>query len=112
MGKFERGVHETNIEKAMRVELERRGYRKGIDFGTQFPIRKSFIIDFVFPTQKIAIECDGEAWHSSPDQLKRDNFKNYILGKKGWAILRFRGQEILDSVEECVNKIEKLLIEG
>lgn len=109
MGKPERGVHETNIERAMREELERRGYRRGIDFGTQFPIRKSFIIDFVFPDKKIAIECDGEAWHSSSDQLKRDNFKNYILGKRGWTVLRFRGQEILDNVGECVNKIERQL---
>lgn len=101
--------YETNIERILRVELESRGYRKGIDFATQFPIKNSFILDFAFPEQKVAIEADGEAWHTSKDARKRDNFKNYILKKKGWLVLRFWGEEIENRVEDCVDMIVRSL---
>ena len=65
-------------------ELMRRGLKKGIDFATQYPIRHSFILDFAFPDQKIAIECDGEAWHSNSEAKKRDGFKNLEDLKKYW----------------------------
>ena len=104
--------HETNIEKLLRKEIERRGYRKGIDFATQFPIKNSFILDFAFPEQKVAIEADGEAWHTSKDARKRDNFKNFILKKKGWLVLRFWGEEIMEDASRCVDMVEQALLRG
>jgi len=98
----------TNIEQLMLDELIQRGLKKGIDFATQYPIRGSFILDFAFPGEKIAIECDGEAWHSSPEARKKDGFKNFILGKEGWKVLRFSGSEIEEDTAKCVNKILKI----
>ncbi len=40
-------------------------------------------IDFAFVDKKIAIECDGEIWHSSKSAKRRDYHKDLILKKKG-----------------------------
>ena len=98
--------HETNIEKLLRIELERRGYKKGTDFSQFYPIKSSFILDFAFPEQKICIEADGEHYHTSPEARKRDGFKNHSLKKLGWKVMRFWGKEIEEDVEGCVDKIE------
>jgi len=95
----------TNIEQLMMDEFVKRGLRKGIDFSSQYPIRRSFILDFAFPEEKIAIECDGEAWHSDPKAKKRDGFKNYILKKEGWTVLRFWGSQIEQDIKGCVDRI-------
>ena len=101
---------ETNIEKILRLELERRGYRNGIDFSCQYPLRHSFIIDIAFPKEKIAVEADGSYWHMMPQRRKQDGFKNHILKKKKWKVLRFWDNEIMEDVDGCVDLIEENLI--
>jgi len=97
---------ETNIEKSLRLELENRGYRNGIDFSCQFPLRYSFIIDIAFPKEKIAVEADGSYWHNNQSKRKKDGFKNYILKRLNWRVLRFWDHEIIENVILCVDRIE------
>jgi very-short-patch-repair endonuclease len=104
-----RQIHETNIEQAFREALERRGLRRGIDFATQYPIRHSFILDFAFPAKKIAVEVDGKKWHSSPEARKRDAFKNQVLKRQGWKVIRFTEDEVLANVDACVEKVLRIL---
>jgi len=99
-----RESNETNIERAFREELERRGLRRGVDFASQFPIRHSFILDFAFPLRKLAVEVDGEKWHDTPLGRQRDWFKDHVLKKGGWRVLRFWGQEVLGDVKKCVDE--------
>ena len=89
----------TNIEKILHDELVRRG----IDFEFQFPTRSGFIIDFAFPEKQLAVECDGAAWHIPGN--RRDRFRDYILRRGGWTIMRFTEKEILDDVCRCVDEI-------
>jgi very-short-patch-repair endonuclease len=103
--------HETDIEQRFREALERRGLRRGIDFATQYPLRYSFVLDFAFPEQKIAVEVDGQPWHSSPAAKERDGFKNYILNKRGWRLYRFWDDEIMEEVDECVDLVLKAVKE-
>ena len=107
---MERESDETNIEKAFREELERRGLQNGVDFASQFPIRHSFILDFAFPLRKLAVEVDGEKWHDTPLGRQRDWFKDYILKKQGWTVLRFPGQKVLDGVGKCVDETLAALV--
>jgi very-short-patch-repair endonuclease len=100
-----RRLHETNIEKAFREALERRGLRKGMDFATQYPLRHSFILDFAFPAEKIAVEVDGRKWHSSPEARRRDGFKNHILKQQGWRVFRFTEDEVLRDADACVGRV-------
>jgi len=89
----------TNIEKKLHDELVRRG----IEFEFQFPTRSGFIIDFAFPGKRLAVECDGAAWHVPGN--RRDRFRDFILRRGGWTILRFTEQEILSDVSRCVDII-------
>jgi very-short-patch-repair endonuclease len=100
---------ETNIERKVRRELEKRGYRRGIDFSCQYPLRYSYIIDLAFPKQMLAVETDGNYWHSKSNIKKRDAYKNSILKKLGWTVLRISEDDILINVSLCVDKITKIL---
>ena len=89
-------LHYTNIEKEVRDYLK----SKDIDYVFQFPTRTGFVIDFALLKERIAIEVDGTNWHSSKEAKKRDRFKDYMLKREGWQIIRIKEDEInnLDSL--------------
>jgi very-short-patch-repair endonuclease len=67
-----------------------------------------FRVDLALPKYRIAIECDGKDFHSSPDQKKRDKKRSAYLYKNGYrSVLRFTGSEIVKDPYGCVKKIEK-----
>jgi very-short-patch-repair endonuclease len=60
---------------------------------------------------RIAIECDGKAFHSSPEQKKYDKRRSSYLYRNGYrSVLRFTGSEINRNVWSCVSQIEKKLV--
>ncbi|NIN01494.1 MAG: DUF559 domain-containing protein [candidate division Zixibacteria bacterium] len=87
----------------MREELERRR----LEFEQFYPVRSGFILDFVFPEQRLGIECDGGRWHKPGNP--RDRFRDWILNRGGWKILRFTEAEITKDISACVDTIETLL---
>ena len=82
-------IHFTSLEKEVEDILN----EIGIEYVSQYPTRSGFVIDFVIPDKKIAIEVDGEKWHSSKEAIKHDNFKDYMLKRKGWKIIRLKENE-------------------
>lgn len=50
-----------------------------------------FFLDFANPVAKVAIECDGRAFHDSAIDRERDR----ILGLDGWKVYRMTGRECL-----------------
>jgi very-short-patch-repair endonuclease len=57
---------------------------------------------------KLAIECDGKAYHSSPKQKAHDRKKNAYLRKNGWKVLRFSGRQIYRDTPKIIKKIALL----
>lgn len=55
-------------------------------FYPQFPIGNVFV-DFANPKAKVALECDGAAYHDEEADAKRDA----ALREKGWRVYRFPG---------------------
>jgi very-short-patch-repair endonuclease len=100
-----RQQHETDIEQIFREALEQRGLRIGVDFATQYPLRHSFILDFAFPEQKVAVEVDGRNWHSTSDARKYDGFKDHVLKERGWRVYRFWDHEVKERADECVDLV-------
>jgi len=86
--------------------LENRGHKRGLDFSAQYPLSFSFIIDLAFPKHKVAIEADGQLWHQKPEHRKRDFYKDMVLERSGWRVLRFSDIQILHHLEECISRIE------
>ena len=49
-----------------------------------------FFVDFANPKAKVAIECDGEAYHR--DKAK-DAYRDAKLSGLGWAVYRISGKD-------------------
>ena len=74
-----------------------------------------FVLDFAFPEIKLAIEIDGEYWHSLPNAQKRDRCKNYFLGvKKEWELIRIPASDFTNNSDhyiwEVIQTIETLKV--
>ena len=94
----------TSLELLFLRELEGRGLKLGIDFAFQFPLKNSYILDFAFVSQKVAVEVDGPC-HLQLKQRRRDKIKNLILKKQDWNLLRFNTEQIESDVAGCVSKV-------
>ena len=60
----------------------------GLPFFPQYPVGR-FFVDFADPLRRIAIECDGKAFHDKENDAKRDA----ELAGLGWRVWRFTGAE-------------------
>lgn len=71
----------------------------------------TYPIDFAFPHLKIALEADGEAFHSSPKQIEHDNERDARLAQLGWTVLRFTDSEIEDQAERVMSTVVKTIMQ-
>lgn len=54
---------------------------------------------------KIAIECDGEMWHSGEEKIREDMERQTILERTGWRFIRIRGSEYFRNPEEAMKRV-------
>lgn len=78
----------------------------GIEAVTQYPVSR-YRLDLALPSFKIAIECDGKAYHSSPEQKAHDRKRDAFLRKQGWKVLRFSGSAINKDISKVVQRINR-----
>lgn len=73
----------------------------------------AYRIDMVamYGNNKIAIECDGEAYHSSEEQVRRDMERQTILERIGWRFIRIRGSEFYRNKEATIQNVMQKLNE-
>jgi very-short-patch-repair endonuclease/ribosomal protein S27AE len=95
---------ESSIEVKIKNELDRRGLK----YKSQYQIC-SWFIDITFPEKKLAVEIDGDYWHSLPKQIQKDANKDHWLIRHHWKILRLKEHEIKANVNSCADRIEALL---
>ena len=67
-------------------------------------------MDGAFPQLKIAIEADGELFHSSPEQIQRDQQRDQALGGMGWVVLRFKEQDIKNNIKAIISTIHNYIV--
>jgi len=73
----------------------------GLKFRRQHPI-DIYIVDFVCIERKLVIEIDG-SWHF--DKQEYDLKRSYLLEWKGYKVLRFWNNEVLENIEVVLEKI-------
>jgi len=56
--------------------------------------------------QKLAIETDGKANHTSPKDKAHDRRKDKYLRANGWRVLRFTGRRIYRNMSGILKRIE------
>ena len=77
----------TPIEYALWYDI--RG--KGLVAYPQYPVGR-YIVDFANPCARIAIECDGAAWHKD---LEADQRRENEILCMGWSVYRITGKDCL-----------------
>ena len=79
---------ESSGESWTRLEIEDAGFPSP---ELQFPImvggKETFRLDLAFPALKIAVEYDGVAHHSSPEDRAHDERRRAWLRRNGWVII-------------------------
>lgn len=96
----------TPAEQALWEKL-RKGQLYGLHFRRQHPIGK-FIVDFYCPKLFLIIELDGEI-HDKPIVDERDKGREHVLKQMGLKVLRFKNEEVLNSIDDVLQKIEALV---
>lgn len=78
----------SSFEEAMAKTLVEHGY----DIVQQWSVGH-YRIDIVVRdgAKKIALECDGDRWHSGAEKVYEDMERQMILERLGWQFIRLRG---------------------
>jgi len=67
----------------------------------------AYRIDMVaqYNGNKIAIECDGEQYHSGEEKIRADMERQTILERLGWKFIRIRGSEYYRDPENTISRV-------
>jgi len=57
----------------------------------------------------VAIECDGERYHSGEAKVREDMERQTILERLGWRFIRIRGSEYFRNPEQAIARVVKEL---
>ena len=66
-----------------------------------------WIVDFYHQGKRIAVEIDG-AYHTTPEQIQRDNIKDRSLFHHGIRVIRFVNKEVTDDPRAIISKLQIL----
>lgn len=99
---YERLKTESYIERRLYDALKRRGEYPQCQVGCG-----KYRIDIALVRYRLAIECDGKAYHSSKQQKAHDRRKNAFLKRHGWKVLRFTGSDINGKLDKVLDRIDK-----
>lgn len=107
---------QMGIVKFTRIEQEFRKMLDNIHSGLQLNMPyyfqhkvenpnggKPYLLDFAFPMIKVAFECDGSVYHNTPEAVKHDRERDYLLAMRGWTIVRFDDKTIQEKPEAVQN---------
>jgi very-short-patch-repair endonuclease len=80
---------ETSIERMVREALE--ALRVPFEQERQVGV---YCLDFFLPSYAIALEVDGDYWHTLPSAIERDKRRDQYMASKGITTIRIRQYEI------------------
>ncbi|OWP87399.1 methionine synthase [Flavobacterium covae] len=96
----------TEAEKMLWNVLSDKGVG-GFKFRRQHIIGE-YIVDFVCLEKQLVIEVDG-AVHNNKEQIEHDRFRTEWLESKGFKVIRFKNDEVLNNLFQTIEIIGKEL---
>jgi len=105
-----RKILEAQNYRETSIELIARGWLDEweIEYIPQYQVGRVFI-DIALLQWKVAIECDGDYWHSKPGQIVKDKKRDKFLNINGWYVLRLKENDIRKYPEKCKAQILMIL---
>src|SRR5690606_1210469 len=97
----------TKAEKVLWPYLRNRNLL-GIKFTRQYSVDQ-YIIDFYSPSQKLAVELDGEV-HLAKEVKEHDEGRDEYLNRFGIKILRINNDLVLNDINKALELIKEKLI--
>ena len=93
---------ESPFEVSVATSLSDRGYH----IEQQWEVG-AYRLDMVVlcGNNKVAIECDGERWHSGEAKIREDMERQTILERLGWRFIRIRGSEYYRYPEKTIERV-------
>ncbi len=104
------GVAESQRESWMRLAI--------IDHGLPQPVAQHWVtengcpvfrLDLAYPRARVAIEYDGEAWHSSDRDRDRDLRRRAWLEERGWTVVVLTKRSFSDDSDPWLRDLATLL---
>lgn len=73
----------------------------------------AYRIDMVvlYKNNSVAIECDGESFHSGDEKIRADMERQAILERIGWRFIRIRGSEYFRDPDKTMERVKRELNE-
>ncbi|MEO1815856.1 MAG: AAA domain-containing protein [Acetobacterium sp.] len=102
----------AKADSPFEVSVSKALVKNGYKIVQQWPVG-SYRIDMVAVCQdkKIAIECDGELYHSGDEKIREDMERQAVLERLGWRFIRIRGSEYYGEPEETMRRVMRELTE-
>lgn len=67
-------------------------------------------VDFLFPEQRLVVECDGRQWHDPDDARQRDRVRANELERAAWRLLRVTWDEVVHRPEHVLALVRDCLL--
>lgn len=100
---FQVGVELTSIERALWHDIR----AEDLVLYPQYPVGR-FFVDFGNPAARVALECDGAAFHQNKD---RDIVRQREIEALGWTVHRFTSADCLGDTQETEDEYGRLRVQ-
>lgn|SRR5690625_803368 len=98
------GSSQSVLESLARIELVMAGFK----VKPQFHIDGVGYVDLLVE-EKIVVELDGFSYHGDRKEFRNDRARDRLLTQKGFYILRFAYEDVINSPEVVVQDVRRLL---
>ena len=97
---------ENNSESVFEKNVAEYLVSKGYNIRQQWEVG-AYRVDMIaiFQDKKIIIECDGEKWHSTEEQIRQDMERQNVLERCGWEFIRIRGSRYFKNPEIVMKEV-------
>lgn len=69
------------------------------------------IVDVGWPELRVIVELDGRRWHTVTQAMTNDRRRDRQANARGWVVLRFGWQEIVERPEDVLSELSAFLDE-
>lgn len=103
----------SNLEQILvkNIQLAQRAGNLPLNFVIQQkpePVRMAHVtVDGFFPDVKLIVEADGKQWHSSPEDIAKNQDRDNRLRACGWTVCRYTEDELISAQERVLAHIIK-----